>query len=206
MPKLKKGEKKPAVTAETPLTFREKRFIDALFMTEPPFNGAAAARKAGFSKKSCRVQAFNLLTKCNVKAEIEKRQVEIEKQSEVTRDQWLKKGARFYHADVRKIVDDHGNAIPLSDLDDNEAAMIAGIELVEEFTQVEKKDGIKKAEHTGYTKKFKLVDPMKAHEYYGKIRGYIKGDESPIPPAPINLNVTLTLKPGEAYMRMVRGK
>ena len=175
--KKKRGRpKKPEVTAETPLTFREKRFIDAFFMSEPPFNGAAAARKAGFSEKSCAVQAYNLLIKYNVKAEIEKRQAEIERLSQVTREQWLKKGARFYHADMRKIVDGQGHVLDIPEWGDNEAAMIAGVKITEQFTQVETKDGKKRAEHTGYVKEFKYVDPMKAHEYFGKISGFITDD------------------------------
>ena len=171
-------KKKDPVTAETPLTFREKRFVDALFMTTPPFNGSEAARAVGFSETSCRVQAVRLLTKDNVQAAIKSRQADMDKQSAVTREQWLKKAERFYYADVRKMIDEHGNVLAIPEMGDNEASLIAGFEIVEEFTQVERVDGKKKAEQTGYTKKFKLVDPMKAHEYYGKIRGFIN-DEIP---------------------------
>lgn len=159
-------------TRDKRLTPRELKFIDALFMTTPIFNGSEAARAVGVSTASCRVQAVRWLTKANVKAAIEQRKRELEEASKITREAWLKKAERFYHGDVRKIFDAHGNVIAIPDLDDNEAALIAGIEFVEEFTQVEKADGKKATEHTGYTKKVKLVDPIKAHEYYGKITGF----------------------------------
>ncbi len=90
----------------------------------------------------------------------------------VTRAEWRKKAERFYHADVRKMYDQVGNVLDLPALGDNEAAMIAGFEVVEDFTKVKKVDGTEDAVPTGYTKKFKLVDPLKAHEYLGKVLGY----------------------------------
>ncbi len=166
------GVKTKALAKPKRLTSREKRFVDAFFVTTPIFNGSEAARAVGFSEKSCRVAAVRLLTKDNIKAAIEQRKLEIEEASKITREAWLKKAERFYHGDVRKMFDDHGNVIDIPTLEDNEASLIAGFEVVEEFTQVEKADGKKGAEHTGYTKKFKLVDPLKAHEYYGKITGF----------------------------------
>ena len=154
------------------LTAREQRFVDAFFLTTPIFNGSEAARAVGISTASCRVQAVRWLTKTNVKAAIDQRKRELEEASKITREDWLKKAERFYHGDVRKIFDAHGNVLDIPDLADNEAALIAGIEFVEEFAQVEQANGKRSAEHTGYTKKVKLVDPIKAHEYYGKITGF----------------------------------
>lgn len=47
-----------------PLTFREGKFVDKYFETH--FNGAEAARLAGYSKKAAKVQAARLLTKANL--------------------------------------------------------------------------------------------------------------------------------------------
>ncbi|MBK5283031.1 MAG: terminase small subunit [Nitrospiraceae bacterium] len=155
------------------LTYRERQFVDALFLTTPVMNGAEAARAVGFSVASCRVQAVRLLTKDNVQAAIEQRKQEIEKKAEITRDEWLKKGRRFYHGDVRKLFDAHGNPINIPSLGDNEASLIEGFEMVEDFTKVKKNEtGEEQAVCTGYTKKFKLVSPLRAHEYFGKILGY----------------------------------
>ena len=156
-----------------PLTIRERRFVEALFHTTPPLNGSEAARAVGVSVKSCRVQAVKWLTKSNIQAAVDKRKQEIEQQDKVTRDEWLKKGRRFYRGDVRKLFDAQGNPIDIPNLGDNEAALIEGFEVVEDFTKVKKnEEGTEQAVCTGYTKKFKLVSPIKAHEYYGKILGY----------------------------------
>ena len=167
--KKRGGQKKPPVTAETPLTFREKKFVDAWFRSEPPFNGAEAARVVGYGVKCAKFQAVRMLTRVNLQAEIERRHRAIEKENEVTLEKWKKKGRRYYDFDVRKLVDSAGNPVDLQVLGDNEAAMISGIEVVENFEEVQQADGKKKAVHVGYTKKIKFCDPMKGHEYFGFI-------------------------------------
>lgn len=176
---MKKGERKPEVTSETPLTPREIRFLDAWFMTQPPFNGAEAARAVGYAKSGAAVTAVQILIKPNVIAEVNRRRALMDEVSEITKAQWLKSTERFYRANMRKVIDVNGHVLPIPEWGDDEAAMLAGIEVTEEFTMVER-EGVKKAEHTGYTKKIKWVDPMKANEYYGKVRGFISDDPLPI--------------------------
>lgn len=193
---MKKGERKPQVTAETPLTPRETKFLDAWFMTQPPFNGAEAARAVGYAKCGAAVTAVQILIKPNVIAEVKRRRTVMDEVSEITKAHWMKSTERFYRANMRKVIDVNGHVLPIPEWGDDEAAMLAGIEVTEEFTTVER-DGIKRAEHTGYTKKIKWVDPMKANEYFGKVRGFISDDPPPIDISSLSINIAFVNAAGE---------
>lgn len=150
-----------------PLKLRERQFVDALFKTTPPMNGSEAARMVGVSMKSCRVTASKWLTNPNIQDAIEKRRQEIEKKAEITKEQWIAKMRGFFHADVRKMFTGPGNALDIHELGDNEALMVEGYELVENFEKVGDK-----AEHVGYTKKVKLTPKLKAMLEFGKVMGW----------------------------------
>ena len=94
---------RPKGEALKPLTFRERKFVDAYFRTTPIFNGAAAARAIGSSETSCRVQAVRLLIKDNIRAEIQARTGEYQQETQMTRTEWLRKVRRLYDAEVRKL-------------------------------------------------------------------------------------------------------
>ncbi len=92
--------------------------------------------------------------------------------AQLTREQWLESIARLAMFDPRKMFDAHGNPKEITDLDDNEAAAIAGFEFTKEFAGAQKKKG-EDVESSGrvavgYTKKFKLADKLRALELYGK--------------------------------------
>lgn len=127
----------------------------------------------GFSKASAPVLACRLLMKVNVQAAIEARKAEIEKRNEITKAQWEHKVRRLFHGDVRKLFDDHGNPIDIPKLGDNEALMIEGFEVVEDFTKVKQNEtGEEQAVCSGYTKKIKYTKPREALEFVGKALGY----------------------------------
>jgi phage terminase small subunit len=163
-----------------PLTLREEKFVDALFMNN--FNGADAARIAGFSKTGAKVQAVRLLTKANLRAEIEARKLQLREATGITCDEWMKKVRRLFDADVRKLLDEHNNPIDIPLLGDNEALIIKGFDVVEDFTKVKKnKDGTEQAVCTGYTKKVRLTEPKEILAFVGKVMGYIREDQEPDP-------------------------
>lgn len=159
------------------LTLRERKFLDALFLTTPIFNEAEAARAAGFSKASCRVQAVKILTKYNVKMAIEARQLEHQNATGITRAEWLRKVRCLFDADVRKLFDAHNNPIDIPLLGDNEAMLIESFEVVEDFTNVKKANGSEHAVPAGYTKKIRLAKPKEILQFVGKVMGYIDGEE-----------------------------
>ena len=82
---------------------------------------------------------------------------------------------------MRKLFDAHNNPIDIPLLGDNEAMLIEGFDVVEDFTKVKKnKDGQEQAVCTGYTKKIRFTKPKDVVEFVGKVMGYIT-DEPPEP-------------------------
>ncbi len=53
--------------------------------------------------------------------------------AQMTREKWLESIARIAMADSRRMFEKHGNPLEITDLNDNEAAAIAGFEFFEEF-------------------------------------------------------------------------
>ena len=88
-------------------------------------------------------------------------------QTRLTAERWQLELDRCALGDVRKMFDGHGNPLDIHALGDDEAPCIAGFEILEEFEgRGEDRTPI------GYTRKYKLVDKLKALELAGKTRGY----------------------------------
>jgi phage terminase small subunit len=87
--------------------------------------------------------------------------------AQMTRGEWLERITRVARADVRNMFDKFGNPIEIPELSQNEAAAVAGFEFTEEY---EGKGESRRA--IGVTKKFKLVDPIRALELIGKACHY----------------------------------
>ncbi len=126
-----------------------------------------AYRKAfnviGAKRKGIDERASHMMAKDKIKARIAELRAPMIKRALMSREQWLESLARIAMADSRKMFDALGNPKEITELDDNEAAAIAGFEFCEDFAG---KEGSRKA--VGYTKKFKLADKIRAHELYGK--------------------------------------
>ncbi|CBK43883.1 conserved protein of unknown function [Nitrospira defluvii] len=120
--------------------------------------------------------------------------------AQMSREQWLEQIARVAMFDPRKMFDAKGYPIGILELGENEAAALAGFECYEDFAG---KGEERKA--SGYTKKFRLVDRLRALELYGKGMAYYaeRQEHTGKDGGPIKLETTLTAE--EAYVRMVRG-
>ncbi|MBI4001917.1 MAG: hypothetical protein HY348_09045 [Nitrospira defluvii] len=96
------------------------------------------------------------------------------RKAQMSRERWLEHIESIIECDVRKMFDSHGNPIEIADLPKNEASAIAGFEFCEEFGSATKgKQGSDSGElggriPIGYTKKFKLLNRLRALELYGK--------------------------------------
>jgi len=66
-----------------PLTVKQSRFIDE-YMVD--MNGAAAAERAGYSRKTSRAIACELLTKPDIQAELQARGAALARELEITRE------------------------------------------------------------------------------------------------------------------------
>ena len=123
------------------------------------------------------------------------------------RQEWLVHLTRCARADARKMFDSQGNPLPITQLGPNEATSIAGFDFYEEFScRGENRIAV------GVTKKFKLIDPLRALELLGKACHYYADRQEHTDPdgRPIAENLTVSFvdaatSPEEAYRRMVGG-
>ncbi len=96
-------------------------------------NTAEAARRAGYSVRTARAQGADLLTRPYIQAAIERFAAKQFQAMELTADRVLKEMARLAFHDPRKLFNDAGELLPVSQWDDDTAAAVAGIEVVELF-------------------------------------------------------------------------
>ena len=82
------------------LNEKEKRFV-AAFIKEP--NGAKAAISAGYSRKTAKEQASRLLTRVNVKAEIEKWRTKVAERTEIDAAFVLRQAVELYKRCMQEI-------------------------------------------------------------------------------------------------------
>lgn len=169
------------------LTERQRKFLKEF---PKDLNATQAAIRAGYSPKTANEQGAQMVKslKAHLQAtaalpataalssQVSPPQLTDQSQSEMTR--FLTRLNQLAYVDVRKMFDQHNNAIDIPDLPDDVAPAIAGFEITEEF---EGRGAEKKS--IGFTKKFKLVDPLAAILALGKVRGlYVeKGDRKPSP-------------------------
>lgn len=147
-----------------PLTEKEEAFCQNYLID---FNGAAAARKAGYSEDSARAIAAENLTKPHIRARIEQIRTLMGKTFNITRERIAQEYARIAFGDIRKIFKEDGSLLMPYEWDDDTAAAIAGIDTDELY------DGYgKDREQIGVTKKVKLSDKRAALDSLVKLMGY----------------------------------
>ncbi len=121
----------------------------------------------GMSPAVVHNKASALAKSDEVRVRLEELLVPVKAQTKLTLERWHEELDRCALGDVRKMFDTHGNPIDIHALGDEEAPCIAGFEILEEFEgKGEDRTPI------GYTRKYKLVDKLKALELAGKSRGY----------------------------------
>lgn len=151
------------------LTPKQKIFADEYLIDL----NATRAYKVAYPKvkkdESARVNGSKLLTNTNVVVYIDKRMKEREKRTEITQDRVLQELAKLGFFDIRKLFDDSGKPLDITGLDDETAACIAGLEVMDVYEEA----GEDK-EFVGYVKKYKLSDKLKALELLGKHLGMFK--------------------------------
>jgi len=145
---------------------RQKRFV-AYYLKDP--NATNAAISAGYSKKAAKEIGSRLLTNANVAAAIAEGQAKLAAKLEITAEQIARELARIAFVDPRKFFNDNGTAKRISELDDDTAAALAGIEVFEEYERRGKQ-----RELIGYTKRFKLADKGASLERLGRHLGMFK--------------------------------
>ena len=136
-------------------------------------NATRAATSAGYSAKTANQQGSRLLANVKVKARIEQLRAEIAARNAVTVDRVLKEYARLGFYDARKFFDSDGRGIAIQDLDDDSAAVIAGITVFEEY----ERDGSKRV-LIGHTKTLKLTEKKGALDSMSRVLGMFEKDNA----------------------------
>jgi phage terminase small subunit len=139
------------------------------------FNGRRAAIAAGYSARSADSTASRLLRTDKVKREIEQHQADtvavLKAETGITLERTLKEIARISFFDPRRLFDAKGDPLAITDLDDDTAAVIAGLDVLEEF------DGSGKDRvFVGHVKKWKLADKKGALDMLMKHLGGYNAD------------------------------
>lgn len=151
------------------LTPKQKIFVDEYLIDL----NATRAYKVAYPKvkkdEVAKAAGSRLLTNVNVAEYIQERMKEREKRTEITQDRVLQELEKLVLFDIRKLFDSNGKPVDISILDDDTAACIAGLEVVDYFEGAGDDRG-----GAGYVKKYKLTDKLRAIELMGRHLGMFK--------------------------------
>ena len=162
------------------LTAKQAAFVREYLVD---LNATQAAIRAGYSKKTANVIASELLAKPNIKSAIQEEMKKRAERTEITADKVLKEFAKLAFFDPRKLFDDKGNPKDITELDDDTAAALAGLDVVQD---IDPDTGI-----TSYTKKYKLASKQAALDSLGRHLGMF------LDRTEINASVAVTM---ESYL------
>ena len=110
------------------LTPRQAMFVSEILVDG---NASAAAKRAGYSERTARQIGDENLSKPDIAEAIAKAQAKRLERNEVSADRVIAELARVAFFDVRKLLNADGTMKPLDELDDDTAAVIAGLDLAE---------------------------------------------------------------------------
>jgi phage terminase small subunit len=113
------------------LTDKQQRFV-AEYLID--LNATQAATRAGYSRKTANEQGARLLAKVSVRYAIEEAMKAREKRTNITQDRVLQELSRIAFFDIRKLYREDGSMKAPHELDDDAAAVLAGIDVIEQQT------------------------------------------------------------------------
>mgnify|MGYP000848301907 FL=1 len=168
-PKKPASKKRVAGTAAPrELTAKQSQFVQEYLVD---LNATQAAIRAGYSAKTAEQQGFQLLQKTSVQKAIAEARKDREERTAVSSDRVLLEAARLALFDPRKLFNDDGSPKGITELDDDTAAAVAGIEVVEQF-EGSGKDRV----FVGYLKKYRIADKNSALEKLFRHHGLYERD------------------------------
>ena len=143
--------KKPtSTTSGRGLTQRQQRFVEEYLVD---LNASQAAIRAGYSAHTSRQFACHLLKCPQIQEAVQKARAAQQKRLRIDADRVLLEIARLALYDPRKFFDAEGSPLRITDLDEDTAAALNGIEVAEQYTG----RGAER-QFVGFVKKYKLVD------------------------------------------------
>lgn len=138
------------------------------YVNETNEKGAPAARLAGYVGKRADQAAYDLLSKPEIQGRIKELRAERWQGLHMSRDEVLARMAQAARFDPRKLYDENGRVKPVTEWDDDTAAAISGIEVIEM--------GAADSGLPVVTKKVKATDKAKALDMIGKVLGVYAED------------------------------
>jgi phage terminase small subunit len=171
-----------------PLTPKQQRFVEEYLID---LNATAAYKRAGYvgTGRAAENAASRLLGNVGVKAAIQAKRQVISEKTEVTIERVIKELSRIAFCDIRKLYRPDGTFKPITELDDDSAATLAGVEVFEEFAG--RGDS---RELIGHVRKVKRWDKLSALVKLGEHQGmFVKKvevsgkDGGPVPITVINV-------------------
>lgn len=132
-------------------------------------NATQAAIACGLSEKTAYSTGQRMLKHAEVAAQIAEKQQKLAQKYELTAESVIKSLAQAVHFDPRKLYYEDGSLKPITELDDDTAAALAGFEVMEETAG----RGAQRAV-IGFTKKVKWLDKNTAREQAMKHLGLLK--------------------------------
>lgn len=121
IPHVKAGQNKQAVE------HRWRTFVEA-YITNGR-NASEACRTAGYSRHTANRQGYQVLARPKVRAMIDARLAEIDREMIITTERTLREVARIAYFDPLKLYDDNGVLKKIIDMDADTRAAIASIEV-----------------------------------------------------------------------------
>lgn len=159
------------------------RFADKYFET---LNASESARYAGFSEETAKQEGWRLLQRDDVQQYLEKLRAELQEKTGVTQQRVLNEIAKIAFSDIRNYYTDDDALKPITDLDDNEAAALSSVKILEEKlpgTQIV----------VGVNKEIKLYDKLSGLEKLARHLGLFEKDNQQSS-AKISLTKKITFK------------
>lgn len=149
------------------LNAKQDRFVEEYLVD---LNATQAAIRAGYSPKTAYSMGQRLLKNVGVQAAVQAEMDQRSKRVKITQDRVLQEYARLAFFDPRKLFCDNGKPKDINELDDDTAAALAGLDVMEEY------EGTGESrEFVGYTKKYKLANKLVALDSLGKHLGLFDG-------------------------------
>lgn len=173
-PKPKAQEPKPATKQRTRtvkpkvLTFQQRVFVAEYIKDR---NGTQAAIRTGYKANSAQEQASRLLSNAMVREAIDAFVIKAEEKAGLTIERTLREVARLAYFDPRKLLNPDGSPKPINELDDETAACLAGMDILEQFEGTGDE-----RQFVGYVKKYKIADKNAALEKAMKHLGLYEKD------------------------------
>ena len=175
------AEATPSPKAQEPvkLSRRYRRFVHEYLKD---FNASAAARRCKYSERSAPQIGHSLLKKHDVRAEIDRLADAALDAMGINRESTLLELGRIGKSDIRKLFDANGNLKPMHELDDDTAAALASVKVLERKSttkMVKDVDGDNPGEdqlvaEVEQVREVKLWSKIDAFDKLARIRGWVK--------------------------------